>query len=76
MIRKHNLKPSEKLCVHECQFKTSLLKTHKLDDMESPLGGDVFESYAQNKTPGAYRIFWTYGPIKEEITILAITSHP
>lgn len=52
------------------------LKTHKFDDMESPFGGDVFESYAQNKTPGAYRIFWTYGPNKAEITILAITPHP
>ena len=33
------------------------LKTHKFDDMESSFGGDVFESYVQNKTPGAYRIF-------------------
>lgn len=44
--------------------------------MQSTFGGDVFESYAQNKTPGAYRIFWTYGPSKAEITILAITPHP
>lgn len=52
------------------------LHTHKFDEMESPFGGDVFESYAQNKTPGAYRIFWAYGPNKAEITILAITPHP
>ena len=45
------------------------LKTHKFDEMESPFGGDVFESYAQNKTPGAYRIFWAYGPNKTEITV-------
>jgi len=52
------------------------LNTHKFDDLECPFGGIVFESYAQNKTPGAYRIFWTYGPGKSEITILAITPHP
>lgn len=52
------------------------LKTHKFDSMESPFGGDVFESYAQNKTPGAYRIFWVYGPTRGVITILAIIPHP
>lgn len=52
------------------------LNTHKFDEIKSPFGGDIFESYAQNKTPGAYRIFWTYGPGKAEITILAITPHP
>lgn len=52
------------------------LNTHKFDGFVSPFGGDVFESYAQNKTPGAYRIFWVYGPQKSEITILAITPHP
>lgn len=52
------------------------LKTHKFDGIKSPFGGEVFESYAQNKTPGAYRVFWTYGPNKAEITVLAITPHP
>jgi hypothetical protein len=52
------------------------LNTHKYDDMTGPKGEDVFESYAQNKTPGAYRIFWFYGPGKLVITILAITPHP
>ncbi len=61
-------------------MKTNLrhpsLQTHKFDKIKSPFDSDVFESYAQNKTPGAYRIFWTYGPSKAEITILAITPHP
>lgn len=52
------------------------LNTHKFDDMRGPEGQDVFESYAQNNTPGAYRIFWYYGPGKSIITILAITPHP
>ena len=36
----------------------------------------VFEAYAQHRTPGAYRVFWCYGPGPGEITILAITPHP
>ena len=52
------------------------LNTHKFDQLKSPFGGAVFESYAQNKTPGAYRIFWVHGPEKGEITILAIIPHP
>lgn len=52
------------------------LNTHKYDDMMGPKGEEVFESYAQNNTPGAYRVFWYYGPGKGIITILAITPHP
>ncbi|MFT3741772.1 MAG: hypothetical protein QM752_03735 [Gammaproteobacteria bacterium] len=52
------------------------LNTHKYSSLEGPSGEDVFEAYAQNNTPAAYRIFWYYGPKKNEITILAITSHP
>ena len=52
------------------------LNTHKYDELVGPNGEEVFESYAQNNTPGAYRIFWYYGPAKKEITVLCITSHP
>ena len=37
---------------------------------------EIFEAYAENKTPAAWRIFWYYGPNKKQITILAITPHP
>jgi len=52
------------------------LNTHKFDAISSPLGGEVFESYAQNKTPGAYRVFWCYGPERGYLYIIAITPHP
>ncbi len=52
------------------------LNTHKFEEMIGPKGEEVFESYAQNNTPGAYRIFWHYGPGKGIITVLAITAHP
>lgn len=57
-------------------LKHPSLNTHKYDEMEGPDGEEVFESYAQNNTSGAYRIFWHYGPGRKIITILAITPHP
>jgi len=54
------------------------LQTHPYSSIENPLNPKekVFEAYAQNRTPAAYRIFWCYGPKKKQITIIAITSHP
>jgi mRNA-degrading endonuclease RelE of RelBE toxin-antitoxin system len=54
------------------------LHSHEYDSIPHPFvkDGKVFEAYAQNRTPGAYRIFWCYGPEKEQITIIAITPHP
>ena len=54
------------------------LNTHEYGSIESPYDRKqkVFEAYAQNQTPGAYRVFWCYGPGKGEITIIAITAHP
>ena len=54
------------------------LKTHEFRSLEHPFDANekVFEAYAQNRTPGAYRVFWCYGPAAGEITIIAITPHP
>ena len=52
------------------------LNTHKFDSLKGPANEEVFEAYAENKTPAAWRIFWYYGPGKKRITIIAITPHP
>jgi hypothetical protein len=52
------------------------LNTHKFSSLSGPRGEEVFEAYAENRTPAAWRIFWCYGPDKKQITILAITPHP
>ena len=54
------------------------LNTHEYHSIENPYDPDtkVFEAYVQNRTPGAYRVFWCYGPKAGEITIIAITPHP
>jgi len=41
----------------------------------------VWDSYVENNTPGAWRIFWQYGPDDltsglKVITVLAISPHP
>ena len=52
------------------------LQTHKYYSLKGPQGQEIFEAYAEQNTPAAYRIFFYYGPRKEEITIFTITSHP
>ncbi len=59
------------------------LHTHEFTSLSGANGEKLFEAYAQNNTPAAYRIFWHYGrdEIKGKkrtpvITIVAITGHP
>jgi hypothetical protein len=52
------------------------LQTHEYSSLKGPNDEKVFEAYAQQKTPAAYRVFWYYGPDKGKITIIAITPHP
>ena len=59
------------------------LNTHEFTSLTGANGEKVFEAYAQNNTPGAYRIFWHYGPDEAKgkkrvpvITLVAITPHP
>jgi len=52
------------------------LQTHEYLSLKGPKGEKVFEAYAEQKTPAAYRVFWYYGSSRGIITIFAITSHP
>ena len=54
------------------------LQTHEYHSLPYPYDPKqkVFEAYAQNQTPGAYRIFWCYGPGRRQITLVAITPYP
>ena len=52
------------------------LQTHPFLSLEGPNGEKVFEAYAQQKTPAAYRVFWYYGSKRGTIVLLTITAHP
>lgn len=60
----------------EINPKHQSLNTHEFTSLSKQYGLKVYEAYAENNTPAAYRIFWHYGPDKNVITILAITPHP
>ena len=60
----------------ETNLRHPSLKTHKYDSLCGPNGEEIFEAYVENRTSGAWRIFWYYGPSQTVITILAITPHP
>ncbi len=52
------------------------LNSHRYEDFDDVHGEKIWESYVENKTPGAYRVFWHCGPDDGEITVIAITPHP
>ena len=71
------------LALLEANPRHPSLQTHKFKSLQGPNGEEVFEAYVQNQTPGAYRVFFFYGPDRTEgkrripvLTIVAITPHP
>jgi len=68
----------------EANPRSKSLQTHEYQSLTRRYGVKVFEAYAQQKTPGAYRVFWHYGPDETSkdgrripiITIIAIAPHP
>jgi len=68
----------------ETNLQAKSLQTHEYESLTRRYGKKVFEAYVQQKTPGAYRTFWHYGPDGIDkngeriaiITIVAITPHP
>lgn len=52
------------------------LQTHKYRSLSGPNGEVVFEAYVEQHTPGAWRVFWYYGPERGVIRILNIIPHP
>ena len=68
----------------ETNLRARSLQTHEYEALTRRYGRKIFEAYAQQNTPGAYRVFWHYGddeigangkrvPI---ITVILITPHP
>lgn len=51
------------------------LQTHPFTSIKGPNGEKVFEAYAEQNTPGAYRILWYYGTSRGKITIFVIMPH-
>jgi hypothetical protein len=52
------------------------LASHEIADLTRQHGIKIFQSYLENNTPAAGRLFWAYGPDQGDITVLAIEPHP
>ena len=52
------------------------LHSHEITSLTARYGQRVWESYLENDTPKAGRIFWCYGPDKGSITIIGLKPHP
>ncbi len=52
------------------------LHTHEIPPLTKRYGTKVWQSYLENKTSGAMRMYWVYGPDKQEITVIGLEPHP
>ena len=52
------------------------LETHEITSLSRRYGMKVWQSYIENHTPAAGRIFWVYGPERMDITIIGLEPHP
>ena len=52
------------------------LQTHEIVPLSKRYGMKVWQSYLENKKSGARRIYWVYGPNKNEITVIGLGPHP
>lgn len=52
------------------------LSSHEIEPLSKKYGIKVWQSYLENNKPAAGRIFWVYGPRKDDITIIGIEPHP
>ena len=52
------------------------LQTHEISPLSKRYGMKVWQSYLENKTSGAMRMYWVYGTDQQEITIIGLEPHP
>lgn len=52
------------------------LQSHEIPPLTKRYGIKVWQSYLENKTSGAMRMFWVYGPGMREITVIGLEPHP
>ncbi len=52
------------------------LETHEITSLSRRYGTKVWQSYIENQTPAAGRIYWCYDPNRGEITIIGLEPHP
>ena len=85
-LSKNELKTFKKLlkALHHLSVNPyhSGLNSHEIDELSFRLSRiigkkiKVFQSYLENNTPAAGRLYWCYAPQKNHITVIGIEPHP
>lgn len=52
------------------------LHTHDIEPLTKRYGIKVWQSYLENNTSRAMRMYWVYGPDRQDITIIGLEPHP
>ena len=52
------------------------LHSHKYQSLTGPNNEDIWESYVENQTPGAWRLFWCYARHPDVIILITVGPHP
>ena len=52
------------------------LNSHRYERIAGPLGEPIWESYVENHTPAAWRVWWYFGPEQGVITVVSLGPHP
>lgn len=52
------------------------LRSHMYKTARGVNGRPIWQSYIENSTPGAWRMWWHYGPEADQITIISVGKHP
>ena len=52
------------------------LHTHDIEPLAKRYGVKVWQSYLENNASRAMRMYWVYGPDRQDITIIGLEPHP
>ena len=52
------------------------LASHRYETFDTVYGEKGWESYVEQGTPSAWRVWWFFGPEDGEITVVDIGPHP
>ena len=52
------------------------LHTHEIPQLTKRYGMKVWQSYLENRNSRAMRMYWVYGPQRQDITVIGLEPHP
>ena len=64
------------LALLEMDHRYPSLASHPYQQLDALYGERIWESYVEQGTPSAWRIWWFFGPEDGEITVVDLAKHP